>query len=117
MGLEQDTEHKPERGQAFRKRFSLEILFTLSIKKNVNHKENAGESAGHFSYVMQNELLQGGTTCCQSRRTHIQTLHTFHVEVGGIGRGNGPARLGAQPTANHSGNSVGDLTPHDPGSI
>lgn len=92
MGLEQDTEHKPERRQAFRKRFQPGNFVHPQYKEKCKTtRKKVGESAGHISLTNANECSKAAPPAA-NQDDHIQTLHTFHAEVGGIGRGNGPAR-------------------------
>lgn len=100
MGLEQDTEHKPERGQTFRKRFQPGNFVHPQYKEKCKTtRKNVGESAGHISLMNANECSKAASPAA-NQDDHIQTLHTFHAEVGGIGqRERSCTLLGAQPTS------------------
>lgn len=105
-------EHKPERRQAFRKRFQPGYFVHPQYKENVKPQgKTAGESAGHIFFTNANECSKAAPPAA-NQDDHIQTLHTFHAEVGGNRqRERSCTLLGAQPTSTTVGNSVGDLTP------
>lgn len=110
MGLEQDTEHKPERGQAFRKRFQPGNFVHPQYKEKCKTtRKNVGESAGHISLTNANECSKA-TPPAANQDDHIQTLCThFMLRLGNRQR-RSCTLLGAQPTSTTVG-TAWDLTP------
>ena len=75
MGLEQDTEHKPERGQTFRTRFQPGNFAPSQYKEKCKTtKKYIGESAARISLTNANKCSKVAS-CCQSRQPNSNTAH------------------------------------------
>ena len=70
MGLELDTEHKPERGQAFRKRFQPGNFAHSQYKEKCKTTRKDGESAAHISLMNANECSKAASPAAKTIFKH-----------------------------------------------